>query len=309
MKRKQMRTIFTLLIPVSLLLAGCTAGETPGIEPVKPPVIATVPLTVESATVNAEATTRTATPLTSGSIGVFRLEGNGYDAIDNRRYDYGMPAWIPSGGPGNAVFLGGVTASVCAYHPWQAPLNSLNFTVTSQVLANDNSNDICFATSRTVDGSSTNKSTTFNMIRAYAKVTFKFQRENYPGSGVVQKVELHNLLQSATLDISTGTYSTNMGVIGTTISQSNSIVMPGTGTVSWGSDILLVPCIPAGATTIVITVDGKEMTTSIPTANYQPTRGEYKTITVTVQGTDINVGSVATEEWTNSDLGPVIPVP
>ena len=61
--------------------------------------------------------------------------------------------------------------------------------------------------------------------------------------------------------------------------------------------------------TIVITVDGKTMTTFIPVAGYQPKRGEYKTITITVKGTGINATSVTTEDWANTDLGPVIPVP
>lgn len=304
-----MKTIFTLLIPASLLLAGCTAGEAPGTETVRPPVMATVPLTVESATVNAEVTTRVTTPLTSGSIGVFRLEGNGYPAINNRRYDYAPTAWEPNGGPENAVFLGGVAASVCAYHPWQAALNSVSIALTSQVLTNTD-NDISFATSREVDGSSANKSTTFDMIRAYAKVTFKFQRDNYPGAGVVQKVELKNLLPSATLDIRDGTYSASTGTSGSSLSQTKNLTMPGTGTIAWGNDILLVPCTPTDTgMTIVITVDGKTMTTTISTASYQPTRGVYTTITIAVQGTSIHATSVTTEAWTNTDIGPVIPTP
>lgn len=305
-----MKTQFTLLIPAFLLLAGCTAGDTPGIEPVTPPVTATVPLTVESATVSAEATTRTTTSLTSGSIGVFRLAGNGYEAINNRRYDYGSPAWVPNGGTVNAIYLGGVTAQVCAYYPWQAALdNSAAIPLTSRVLA-DGDTDISFATSRFVDGSTANRSTTFNMIRAYAKVTFKFQRENYPGRGEVQTVELKNLLLSATLNIVSGTYSATAGVAGSSLPQTKNLIMPATGAVAWGSDLLLVPCIPAGSgMTIVVTVDGKTMTTTIAPSSYQPVRGEYKTITITVQGTGINATSVTTEDWANSDLGPVIPVP
>lgn len=305
-----MKTRFTLLIPALLLLAGCTAGDTPGIEPVTPPVTATVPLTVESATVNAEATTRASTPLTSGSIGIFRLADNGYEAINNRRYDYGTPAWVPNGGAVNAIYLGGKSAQVCAYHPWQASRDNVAaIPLTSQVLT-DADNDISFATSRSVDGSSANKSIAFNMIRAYAKMTFKFQRDNYPGRGEVQTVELKNLLPSATLDISNGTYSATAGVAGSSLSQTKSLIIPATGDVAWGSDFLTVPCIPAGSgMTIVITVDGKTMTTFIPVAGYQPKRGEYKTITITVKGTGINATSVTTEDWANTDLGPVIPVP
>ena len=310
MKRKHMKIIVTLLIPASLLLAGCAAGQAPDIEPVTPPVTATVPLTVESAAVNAEATTRASTPLTSGSIGVFRLAGNGYEAINNRQYDYGTPAWVPNGGAGNAIYLGGETTQVCAYHPWQASLNNAAaIPLISQVLTADK--DISYATSRDVDGSTANRSTTFNMIRAYAKVTFKFQRQNYPGRGEVQKVELKNLLPSATLNITSGVYSATDGVTGSSLLQTKSgLLIPDEGSIAWGSDFLLVPCIPPGAgMTIVITMDGKTMTTTVPLASYKPERGKYVTIMITVQGTSINATSVTTEEWINSGIGPVIPIP
>lgn len=303
-----MKTIFTLLIPASLLLAGCTADETPGmVDPSIPPVEATVPLTVESATVNAEVTTRAA--VTSGSIGIF-LTGTGYTAINNRQYDYGTPAWTPNGGVANTIYLGGATASVCAYHPWQASHNnSAAIPLTSQLFDNA-SKDISFATARNVDGSSANKSTSFAMTRAYAKVTFVFQRSNYPGTCQVQKVELKNLLPSAMLNIGTGAYSTAAGMANSSVSQTKNVTVPATGTVAWGSDFLLVPCTPASTgMTLVITVDGKTMTTTIPTASYKPTKGEYKTITITVQGTGINTTSVTTTDWANGNLGPFVPVP
>nr|WP_302830074.1 fimbrillin family protein [uncultured Bacteroides sp.] len=303
-----MKTIFTLLIPASLLLAGCTADETPGmVDPAIPPVEATVPLTVESAAVNAEVTTRAA--VTSGSIGIF-LTGTGYTAINNRQYDYGTPAWTPNGGVANTIYLGGTTASVCAYHPWQASLNnSAAIPLTSQLFDNA-SKDISFATARNVDGSSANKSTSFAMTRAYAKVTFVFQRSNYPGTCQVQKVELKNLLPSAMLNIGTGAYSTAAGMANSSVSQTKNVTVPATGTVAWGSDFLLVPCTPASTgMTLVITVDGKTMTTTIPTASYKPTKGEYKTITITVQGTGINTTSVTTTDWANGNLGPFVPVP
>lgn len=303
-----MKTIFTLLIPASLLLAGCTADETPGmVDPSIPPVEATVPLTVESAAVNAEVTTRAA--VTSGSIGIF-LTGTGYTAINNRQYDYGTPAWTPNGGVANTIYLGGATASVCAYHPWQASLNNSAAIPLNSQLFDNASKDISFATARNVDGSSANKSTSFAMTRAYAKVTFVFQRSNYPGTCQVQKVELKNLLPSAALNIGTGAYSTVAGVANSSVSQTKNVTVPATGTVAWGSDFLLVPCTPASTgMTLVITVDGKTMTTTIPTASYKPTKGEYKTITITVQGTGINTTSVTTTDWANGNLGPFVPVP
>ncbi len=177
----------------------------------------------------------------------------------------------------------GSTASVCAYHPWQAALtNSTAIPLTSQVMDNPEK-DISFALNRDMNGSSTGKSTTFAMTRAYAKVTFVFRRSNYPGTCQVQKVELKNLLPSATLNIGTGAYSASAGVSNSSISQTKDVTVPASDTVGWGSDFLLVPCTPAAGTAIVITVDGKTMTTTIPTTTYTPAKGEYKTITITVQ--------------------------
>lgn len=303
-----MKTILTFLIPASLLLAGCAADETPGmVDPSTPPVEATSPLIVESAAVSAEVTTRAT--VSSGSIGIF-LTGTGYTAINNRQYNYGTPAWVPNGGVANAIYLGATTASVCAYHPYASTLNnSAAIPLTSQVFDNA-SKDISFAVNRNVDGSSVNKSTSFAMTRAYAKVTFVFQRSNYPGTCQVQKVELKNLLLSATLNIGTGAYSTAAGVANSSVAQTKNVTVPATGTVAWGSDVLLVPCTPASTgMTIVITVDGKTMTTTIPTANYKPVKGEYKTITITVQGTGINTTSVTTADWVNGNMGPFVPVP
>lgn len=304
-----MKLISTLLFPASLLLAGCTADRIPGTDPDMPVEIPTVPLIVESATMNAQVATRATTTLNSGSIGIF-LSGTGYTAISNRQYDYSASAWTPNGGAANAILLGGSTASVCAYHPWQATFtNSTAIPLTSQVMDNTNK-DISFALNRGMDGSSTGSSTIFSMTRAYAKVTFVFQRNNYPGTCQVQKVELKNLLPSATLNIGTGVYSTATGVANSSVSQIKNVTVPATSTVAWGSDILLVPCTPASTgITIVITVDGKTMTTTIPTGSYTPVKGEYKIITITVRGTGIIPTSVTTEDWANGNLGPFIPAP
>lgn len=301
-----MKTLFTLLFPATLLLASCTADHTPGIDPVTPPV----PLTVESAAIDATMITTRANPmLTSGSIGIF-LSGTGYTAVTNRRYDYASPAWTPNGGATNAIYLAGSTASVCAYYPWQSGIsNSTAVLLTSQV-QDDVAKDISFALNRDMDGSSANSSTTFAMKHAYAKVTFTFQRSNYPGICEVQKVELKNILASTTLNIGTGKYATSTGSTAGTVSQTKNVTVPTSGTVSWGSDILLVPCTPASTgIMLTITVDGKTMTTTIPKETYKPVAGEYKTIAIIVQGTAINATGVTTTDWVNGNISSVIPLP
>ena len=67
--------------------------------------------------------------------------------------------------------------------------------------------------------------------------------------------------------------------------------------------------VPPECRNVPVTVDGKTMTTTVPLASYKPERGKYVTIMITVQGTSINATSVTTEEWINSGIGPVIPIP
>lgn len=303
-----MKTLLTLLFPASLLLAGCTADRIPGTDPALPPVTGTVPLIVESATVNAQVTTRAATTLTGGIIGVF-LSGGGYADVNNSGYAYDVSSRKWSGN----IFLGGASAWVCAYYPWREGItNSTAFPLTSlAVPVGDTHADISFATSRSVNGTQDGCSTSFAMTRAYAKMTIVFRRGNYPGTCQVQKVELKNLLPSATLNIGTGVYSTAEGVANSSVSMDyyGTTVDPSAPT-PLNAYFLLVPCTPAApGTVIVITVDGKTMTTTIPAETYRPVKGECKNITITLQGTGIDVASVTTEDWVNSDLGPFIPIP
>lgn len=288
------------------LLAGCSGSEWP--EAGQPPhtAEANVPLGIEGVAVNAEVTvTRATTNVTTGSIGIF-LSGsataagtqNGYAEITNRQYNYATPTWTPNGGAGNTIYLGGTDAYVCAYHPWTNGLNNrLAIPLTSQVYAA--AKDISYAKNRTLNGASTACTTTFAMTRAYARIGFKFQRSNYPGTGTISKLVIKNLLPTANLNLTTGAYSTAAGTNAATLTVSKSVTLPASGTVNWADEsYLLVPCTPYNTgMTIVLTVDGKEMTTTVPTATYKPVAGEYKTLTLTIKGTGLNVGTVSTTDW------------
>lgn len=308
MRMNQIKNTFLL---ASLLLAGCTADEISGtdngIVPV-PPVELTTPLEIESASLDAEITTRATTTLGSGnSIGVF-LSGTGYTDRNNCKYNYSAPNWVPHDN-GHTIYLGGAAASVCAYHPWTSGYdNKTAIPLTSQVYASGK--DISFAGNRDLNGSSGSKSTSFIMTRAYARLQIKLTKSSdYPGTCAVSKLELQNLIQSASLNITSanGSYSSTNGTTGTTVTTTKNVTPTTTGTV-W-SDYLLIPCTPyGGAMKIVLTVDGKPMTTTI--AGYTPVKGEYKSITLTIKGTGLGITSVTTTDWTTADdAGSFIPVP
>lgn len=303
--------IIAALCATTLFVAGCSSEDNPDSQQPLPPVMGTTPLSVESSTLQGEVTTRGA--LGAGEkIGVF-LAGTGYTACNNYQYNYGSPSWVPAIAA-NTIYLGGATAQVCAYHPWTTGLtNSAAMPLTSQTHAA--AKDLSYATNRDVDGSSANKSTTFAMTRAYARLTLTFQRANYPGTCQIQKVEIRNCLKSANLNITTGAYSGSAGSADVTLTESKNVTVAATGTTPWGSDWLMVPCTPAGTgMTLVITIDGKTMSTTIPTASYKPVAGEYKTIQLSINGTKVNPTSVSLTDWPasttiNNGGNPFIPLP
>lgn len=310
---KQIKNTFLL---ASLLMAGCTAGEIPetdnGITPV-PPVELTTPLEIESASLEAEVTTRATTALGSGnSIGVF-LSGTGYTDRNNCNYAYYSSSSWRAYDYTHIIYLGGASAYVCAYHPWTNGYNDRTaIPLTSQIYSGDK--DISFAVNRTLAGNSANKSTSFAMTRAYARLKIKLVKgSDYPGNCQVTKLEFQNLLKTASLNITGGTYSTSAGASGTTFSETKTVTPTTSGT-SW-NDFLLIPCTPASTgMQIVLTVDGKTMTTTIAagtgTNQYKPVKGEYKQITLTIKGTSLGVTSVTTTDWPAiSDGGSYVPVP
>lgn len=268
-----MKVLFTSFFVVPLFLVGCTAEGMLGGDLIPSPITDSVPLNIESVTINAE--TRAAL---MGSIGIF-LSGADYITKTNFQYNSYVPSWVPNNSV--PIYLTGSTASICAYYPYQSTFNSLDIPIASEVYTYPG-NDPSFATNRNINNVS--RSFSFAMKRACAKVTFTFQRDGYTNSCVVSKIELKNGLPSTTLNIGTGEYSSTMGVEGTTVSQSKSITVPTSGTIAWGNDIMLVPCTPASSgMQIVITVDGQTMATTIPTASYKPVAGEYKNILLTIK--------------------------
>lgn len=297
---KKIHYIMNCLL-AGVLLAGCSGAELP--ETVQPPHTAegNVPLGVEAVSLGAEVNvTRAVSTVNSGSIGIF-LTGTGYTAVNNRQYNYATPAWTPNGGVANTIYLGGGQAQVCAYHPWTAA-NSNSGAVALKSAVYAAANDLSYDKNHGVNGSSAGCSVAFAMTRAYSRIGFKFQRSNYPGTCTVSKLEIKNLLPAASLNITTGVYSATAGTNAATITATRNVTVPGTGTIDWGENYLLIPC-PAPYSTgmeITLTVDGKPMTTTVTTASYKPVAGEYKTLTLTIKGADLKVSTVTTTDWVES---------
>lgn len=302
------KILFIAPLLTTLLLSGCSSDERAIPASDHPLVDASVPLVVESGTLETGTVTRASSTLPDGeSIGIF-LAGAGYMPVSNRQYTRTSGTWGPEGGAANTIYLGGATANVCAYHPWTSGLsNSGAIPLTSQEYVA--TEDISFATNESVDGTKSGKSVSFAMKRAYARIKFTVQRSNYSGKGEVQALEVSNLLPSASLDITSGDYSPKDGTAATTVSIPKTLTMDATA-VSDYADFLIVPCTPAGTgMSVKLTVDGQPMTTTLGSGDYTPKAGEWKTVNISVQGTAINVSSVSVEDWSKLSTSDIVPKP
>lgn len=322
---KQLLPTLSLL----LLLAGCS-GEQSVIEAELPvvPGDERVPLSVQSAGIEAEveSSTRAGTPLTRGSIGIF-LTGTGYTPLNNKQYNYGSSAWTPKD-EGNTIYLGSLNAIVCAYYPYESTSVSVDgFTLTSQVYAADK--ELFYATEQLVNGSKTgspNRNVTFDLVRAYSwvKVIVKRHSINYPGTCAVTALKLKNILGSTALDIHDGEQGSNTSEVANDVSATTfSTTLPSGGD-TMEKDFLMVPCAftatPVNGTSncgliIELTVDGRTMTTGIPTGTlHEMVRGKQYIIAVTINGTKLGVTEVnEAPGWDTSapgiDGGDALPVP
>ncbi|RHB33365.1 fimbrillin family protein [Bacteroides nordii] len=317
----------------AVLLAGCSEeASVPGGNSVQE----RNPLTVQSASLNTDVQTRAATtPVTSGSIGLFLANNTSYpDAyvpVDNNQYSHGTP-WTSS----NPIYLGGETADVCAYYPYSADRNnSKAFTLKTQTY--NAPADLCYSENiamngakATADGAGTiGCKVSFTLKRAYSKVAFEFYRKNYPGTCEMTHIQLKNCITDNTLDITSGTY----GTVATTgdLDYDVKITVPEddgtspTPSITTSDDdadaknLLVIPGDIPGAdltgVTIVLTVDGKTMTTKIPRATLGKfVAGKVYTFKMSVNGTSTEVEQIDIEDWISEDVTdsgdkPFVPLP
>lgn len=283
------------------------------------------PLTVQSASLNADVQTRTTTTaVTSGSIGLF-LDNNekypdAYVAVNNNQYSYGTP-WTSS----DPIYLGGETADVCAYYPYSADRsNSKAFALTTQTYSADA--DLCYSENIAMNGAKQTANgagtigckVSFTLKRAYSKVAFEFYRKDYPGTCEMTHIQLKNCITSNTLDITSGTYGVNPTTgnmdynVKITVPEDDGTTKP-TPSITTSDDdadaknLLVIPGnIPGDGTagvTIVLTVDGKTMTTDIPRATLGKfVAGKVYTFKMSVNGTSTEVEQIDIENWIPEDV-------
>lgn len=293
-----------------LLFTGCSGDESIPVERQDN----WVPLSITSASVeNVDASlTRAAvtpTPLTTGSIGIF-LEGatgTSYEKKDDIQYDYKNSAWGPAD-EAKTLYLGGENANVCAYYKTNkiaSVASKESVALTSQIF--DTEQDLLYAKNQTVNGTSSGKQVEFILSHAYSQIEFVLKRENYPNTCKVTNIAVKNanIIGSTTLNLAKGEYAT--GTKNTVFSydtnptaSADGITVPSDGS-AINSNLLMVPCTLANnngtGLTLVLTVDGKAMTATVPYDNLKAlVAGKNHQITVVLKGTAIDV-SVKDTPW------------
>ena len=257
-----------------------------------------VPLQITGSGVSLEAQTATRAPLTSGSIGIFRTNANGYSPLYNLQYTYSS-GWKPATAAAT-IYLDGRNATLCAY----TPLGSVSFTSSSTTCTlsaqkYDSTKDMCYATTGGSAVCNKTPGATFAMKRAYSRLQLSIKRDakNYVGNGLVSTVNLKNgtanFFASRTLDISSGTLGGTASSAGWLYALNATIAA---GATSTAYNVLLPPQTVASGLTIVLTLDGVPRSVTIPAAKFTSGNleaGKVYKINLEIIGVEVKPGSGA----------------
>lgn len=329
-----MKHVFAIALWSSLLL-GCSGDE--GILPREEGTV----LKIESAGISTQALTRVDggyTPLASpdDEVGLFLRDDAGkYTVKNNVKYSF-----VAAGQPwqtATPIWLGGETARVCAYYPYHDADPSYDGATALPLDTRLYSHleDVSYCIEQEVDGTSAHSTLQLKLDRAYSRLALNFKRDAaspYPGTCNLTKVELINsgIITKASLNIRTGV-QTAVSTPGTFVydkagSGLDITVPPYTGshdiiksdddesiTVNRNRSILIIPCTLNSKTgsdgtsyslTVRLTIDGKPMTVDIPSTDLPAFKaGTLYTMTISIRGTKLTVGSVSIQDWTQQPVG------
>lgn len=297
---KQFRNTFFMASLV--IMAGCSSDDMnlTGGEPKTPLYELTTPLSIGSASLDEVVVTRGFSYLSEGdSIGLF-LRGDGYTDINNRLYKRGPQTWGPTTAA-DTIYLGGGNTTITGYYPHSSTYNTVTTKNPSVALTTQPYNaksDISFVKKESVNATTGNLLLQMSHIYSRLKIRVKHSSK-YNGACVVTGMTLKQISWQDTFNFLTGEFSGKNGTGGCG-PDPMSITVATNATKDY-NDYLIIPCIPQkNGLEITLTVDGKNMTTTVPTANYTPKKGEYKSITLNIEGKAINF-SVQTEDWPSPD--------
>lgn len=288
----------------------CTQNELPQENPASQ--LPSVPLELTSASIpqNALIATRGAVPLTEGSVGLF-LQGKetttSYVAMNNCEYKYETSQWKPAAA-NKTIYLGGETANVYAYYPYNAAVtynNKQQIPMTMQEYSTDN--ELYYdATPKEMNATPAKRALTLNLTHAYSQIELQITRTDYPNQCSISAITLKNgsLLTTGSINLTTGV------VTGTTADYSLTGLPKILGaSETYTRNLLALPSTltadAADATkslVLVLTVDTKPMTVKIPKSELGAlVRGSKHVIKLKIKGTAIEP-TVTTTDWDTKTL-------
>lgn len=290
-----MKMKFILSAFMAALFAGCTSDSAV-------PDATPVPFGISSASLHASVATKsgTATPLTSGSIGVYRTPdaGSGYSSTEKLfEYAYNATKWTPS----TILFLNNNNAKICAFYPYSyvVPASFDPAAVSLTYQKYDPLKDFVYTVN--ADYNNVNHTADFTLGHAYSMITFSIKKDAaYTGAGVLTSIKLTNpaLVQSNTINITNGSYGASP--VNGDISYSPAFTATATAA---DSKLLLPPTTAdmANGSNVALSVvlDGNTLSVNIPADkfSYKFIAGSNYQVTLTIKGTAIVINSVKIADW------------
>lgn len=284
----------------ALLLGGCDKDSGPDFTDGSPVVIE-----IAGASLEGIISSRATTPISSGSIGVFRTTANAYTAQYNAKYTYKNGAWTADPNP---VYVGGDNATLCACYPHGAATfdtNSFVCTLTAQKWTADK--DLCYATTGGPAVCNHTPEVSFTLTHAYSRIKLNIQRDaaHFTGNCKITNVNLknstgNNFFSSRTLDISKGTYGGSATPAGWNYNPNITAIAAG-ATNNTAYDVLVPPQSVNGGLTITLKADGKDRAVTVPAGKFTSNElaaGQQYVIYLLMTDTSIVVSGVSLADWT-----------
>lgn len=301
---KQVKSLMAVATAL-VLLSSCSQNSDSN------PVSDNVPLTVKT-TFGAETKAVISSFPNASELGLFITSGtlgNNYEGVSgysNVKSTYSGSAWAQAA----PVYLTNKNATIFSYFPYSASVT--NGTVIPVETASQT--DFMFGSANAVNNSAA--TATLTMKHALALVEFKMNKSNYPGVGLLTKVEIANasgktvLFSEGALNCSTGTINNSAGknAAASIINASGLLTIPATASTDESTypKVMVLPTAAtaaAGDLVINFTIDGKVYTFQVPSATAW-IGGSKNLYTVTLSGTAVSVnGSVSITDWTSGVNG------
>lgn len=291
---------------VICLLACCTREREDALQ------ASPVPLHIASAalpgmTLETGATTRAATTLQTGSIGVFCTQPTGYTvAQKNVKYTYDSGKWKPETA-GKGVYLLPQTTQVCAYYPYNGnysnsatvPLAFGEYAGTADDLTGHDPQDICYAVNQGLNSASATVTFALKHALALLRLTFTRPADASTACRVTQlKLENNNLMQTATQDITTGTAPVGTPVSFLTWTPVPAMEVPAGGTAA-SVTLRMIPCtLASGGLKLTCTIEGRSVSVTIAGGTLSGFEaGKLYDVSLSIGAAGITVAEVSITDW------------